>query len=57
MLQFLIPITEVRLAISVLYLVLSLAIFWWQRAFLRGLLRGARAALRTPARAGTRGPP
>ena len=57
MLQFLIPITEMRLAISVLYLVLSLAIFWRQRAFLRSVLRGARAALRPPARAGSRGPP
>ena len=57
MLQFLMPITEVRLAISVLYLVLSLAIFWRQRAFLRSVLRGARAALRPPARAGSRGPP
>ena len=44
--QFLIPISEVRLAIAVLYVVLALAIMWRQRQQLRSSLRTARALLR-----------
>ena len=45
-LQFLIPISEVRLAIAILYVVLALALLWRQRQHLRSSLRTARALLR-----------
>ena len=45
-LQFLIPISEVRLAIAILYVVLALALLWRQRQHLRSSLRTACALLR-----------
>ena len=53
--QFFIPITEVRIAIAVVYLVLAVAIFVHQRAALREIVRGARMALREPARVAAAG--
>ena len=53
--QFFIPITEVRIAIAVVYLVLAVAIFVHQRAALREIVRWARMALREPARVAAAG--
>ena len=60
MLQFVIPITEVRVAIGVIYLVLAVAIFVRQPAAVREIVRWALLALRDPARvtaAGVEGGP
>ena len=53
--QFFIPITEVRMAIAVVYLMLAVAIFVHRRAALREIVRGARMALREPARVAAAG--
>ena len=54
-LQFFIPITEVRIAIAIVYLVLAVAIFARQRAALREVLRWALIALRDPSRVAAAG--
>ena len=53
--QFFIPITEVRMAIAVVYLMLAVAIFVHRRAALREIVRWARMALREPARVAAAG--
>lgn len=49
MIQFLIPISEVRLAIAVIYVVLALFLIVSRRSEARRLLRWARTAMRDPA--------
>ena len=51
MIQFLIPISEVRLAIAAVYMVLAVVMIVRQRREARSLLRWALAAMRDPARA------
>ena len=53
--QFFIPITEVRVAIGVVYLVLAVAIFARDRAALREIVRWAAIALRDPGRVAAAG--